>query len=190
MRDDVRHADGLVTHVSRLQAISAHAFRRKTRPTNSFLQQFRRLHAWKQNALRSAIQRPRYQRILQVGDPHDRAQAGFVRRANQVLQRFEIEAAVFGIEVAPVETGRRQNPWNLGGAQHRSVAPELSLALLEGLFNGVNAHELDSINAMVGTHWLDRIRQPVDQVQTVLRQERQDRIEPFLGMAVRIEHRS
>ena len=119
---------------------------------------------------------------MQVGHAHDGAQAGVVRRADQVLQRFEIEAAVFGIEVGPVESGRRQNPRDFGGAQHRSAAAELGLALLEGLFNGVNAHELDRIDAMVGAHGLDGVGEPVDQIQAMLRQEGQDRIEAFLRM--------
>ena len=47
---------------------------------------------------------------------------------------------MFGIEIGPIQAGRRQNPGHLRRAQLRKAATELNFALLKSLLYGIYAH--------------------------------------------------
>ena len=106
-----------VLRLGRLQAVAANARRRKFRPAESGFEQLRIFHARKNDALRAAIESARHQAILQIDHPNNRAKPGKLCDAADVLNGFEIEAAMFGIDERPVKAGGGEKARDLRRSQ-------------------------------------------------------------------------
>ena len=69
--------------------------------------------------------------------------------AANILQCFQIERTVFGVDIRPVEAGGGKNPAHFGRTQLAETTSGLEFALLEGVLHGVDVHPLN-LTALVG----------------------------------------
>src|SRR5579885_759673 len=135
----------LVVHVRRRETETADAFWRELGPAHRLPQQLDRLNARENHAHSAAIQRSRDQIIFHVGYAHDGAQAAIRGCAAHVLNGFDVECAVLGVDEGPVKPGGGEDARNFRRTQLREPRAQLNASLGQSLFDGIDSHEMMSV---------------------------------------------
>lgn len=137
--DDLGHGMGAVVVVGGGEAIAADAGGGEARPGDGLGEQFGTFDAGEDDAGSADVEGASDEGILEVSDADEGVEIERGGDAAEVLDGFEVEAAVFAIDEAPAEAGGGEDFEDFLGAELAEATAVLGLAGPEGGEEGVFA---------------------------------------------------